>query len=301
MRLEGSDSDTESKGASIMGALDGRVAVVTGGTSGIGARTALLFAEEGARLVLGGRREEEGQAIVSELGKDAAFVRTDVSVESDVKALIAFACERHGRLDCLVNNAGEGGTPGGIVNVDLGPLKHMLAVHVGGAVAGMKYAAPVMVGQRSGSIINVASIGGHIAGWTFLDYSAAKAAIIHLTRCVAAELGEHGVRVNCISPGPIMTGIFAKGAGMDPAQADSSADDLESVFLERLELYQPIRRAGRPADVAPVVLWLASDASSFVTGQDIAVDGGISAGRPPSASAADFTAIGKQLLGSAGA
>jgi NAD(P)-dependent dehydrogenase (short-subunit alcohol dehydrogenase family) len=279
-----------------MGLLDGKVAIVTGGTSGIGARTAALFAGEGAQLVISGRRAEQAAAIARSLGPGSSFLRADVTVEADVEALISFTVERHGRIDCLINNAGEGGTPGGIATLNLSRLERTLAVHVGGAVAGMKYAAPVMVAQGSGSIINVASIGGHVAGWTFLDYSAAKAAVIHLTRCVAAELGEHGVRVNCISPGPILTGIFAKGAGIDPAQADRQAGELEPVFIERLEMYQPIRRAGRPGDVAPVALWLASDASSFVTGQDVAVDGGITAGRPPRASAADFAAIGEVLL-----
>jgi NAD(P)-dependent dehydrogenase (short-subunit alcohol dehydrogenase family) len=245
--------------------------------------------------VISGRRRDAGEAAARALGAHASFVRADVSVEADVAALIASAVERHGRLDCLVNNAGEGGAPGGIAGLDLEQLGRTIGVHVDGAAAGMKHAAPVMVAQGSGSIINVASIGGHVAGWTFLDYSAAKAAVIHLTRCVAAELGGHGVRVNCISPGPILTGIFAKGAGIDRAHADRSAADLEPVFTERLEMYQPIRRAGRPEDVAPVALWLASDAASFVSGQDIAVDGGITAGRPPAASAADFDAIGRQL------
>ena len=284
-----------------MGVLDGKVAVITGGTSGIGARTAELFACEGARVVIAGRRVAEGEAQAAKLGPKAEFVCADVSAEADVKALITGTAGRHGRLDCLVNCAGVGGTPGGIAALDLDRLQSTLAIHLAGTAAGMKYAAPVMAAQRSGSIINIASIGGHIAGWTFLDYSAAKAAVIQLTRCVAAELGQCGVRVNSISPGPILTGIFGKGAGLDPARADLDAARLEPVFRARLEPYQPIGRAGTPADVAAAALWLASDASSFVTGQDLAVDGGILAGRPPAASAADFTAIAQALLPSASA
>jgi NAD(P)-dependent dehydrogenase (short-subunit alcohol dehydrogenase family) len=279
-----------------MGVLEGKVAIVTGGTSGIGARTARLFKDEGARVLIAGRRVDEGEAMARALGRDTSFVRADVTVEADVEELVAAAVERHGRLDVLVNNAGEGGTSGGIATVDLDRLNRTLAVHIGGVIAGMKHAAPVMVAQETGSIINVASIGGQVAGWTFLDYSAAKAAVIHLTRCVAAELGQHGVRVNCVSPGPILTGIFAKGAGIDPARADRDAGELEPVFLQRLEMYQPLRRAGQPEDVALVALWLASDAAGFVTGQNLAVDGGITAGRPPAASAADFAAIADVVL-----
>jgi NAD(P)-dependent dehydrogenase (short-subunit alcohol dehydrogenase family) len=278
-----------------VGALDGKVAIITGGTSGIGARTAALFVGEGARVIIAGRRVQQGQAVAASLGPGASFVRADVTVEADIARLMRLAVDGHGRLDCLVNNAGAGGTPGGIASLDLDRLERTLALHVGGAVAGMKQAAPVMIAQGSGSIINVASIGGVLAGWTFLDYSAAKAAVIQLTRCAAAELGGYGVRVNCISPGPVLTGLFGKGAGLDPDQADRRADDLEPAFIERLELYQPIRHAGRPDDIAPVALWLASDASSFVTGQNLVVDGGITAGRPPAASAADFAAIGSAL------
>src|SRR5262249_17762313 len=159
-----------------MGTLDGKVAIITGGTSGVGARTAELFSAEGARVVISGRRTQEGETVVQSLGREASFKRTDVTVAADVEALVAFAAGRCGRLDCLFNNAGEGGTPGGIATLDLERLNHTIAVHVGGAVAGMKHAAPVMVAQGSGSIINIASIGGHAAGWAFPPHSAPKAA-----------------------------------------------------------------------------------------------------------------------------
>ena len=279
-----------------MGVLDGRVGVIVGGTSGIGAATAHLFAEEGATTVIAGRREEKGQKLAAELGPDACFVRTDATVEADVAGLMTETARRFGRIDCLVNSAGGGGTPGGIGAVDLSQLRRIWAVHVEGVVAAMKHAAPVMAGHASGSIINIASIGGELAGWTFLDYSTAKAAVIQLTRTVAVELADRGVRVNSISPGPILTGIFGKGAGIDPEEADRTAAVLEPVFKDRLEPWQAIRRVGLPDDVAGVALWLASDTSQFVTGQNVNVDGGITAGRPTSVSAADRAAMGKVLL-----
>lgn len=284
-----------------MGLVDGKVAVITGGTSGIGAATARLFAAEGATVVLTGRRENAGELLAAELsllaaeGTTAEFVRADVSAEADVQGLIGQVVDRFGRLDCLVNNAGVGGTPGGVADVDMDRFWSTLAVNLGGVVLGIKHAAPVMTRQGSGSIINVASIGGQIAGWSMMDYSAAKAAVIHLTRWAASELGEHGVRVNSVSPGPVVTGLFGKGAGLGAAEADQTAAALKPVFAERLASWQPIRRAGVSADVAPALVWLASDASAFVTGQDLAVDGGITAGRPASVSAADRAAIAQAI------
>src|SRR5215472_17300578 len=195
-----------------MGAMERKVAVITGSTSGIGARTAELFVAEGARVVIAGRREEKGRQLARALGEAASFIRTDVSRELDVEAMIAHAVKTFGRLDCLMNNAGIGSGYQEIANVDLKQFDEVIAVHVRGALAGMKYAVPTMAKQKSGSIINVASVNGARAGLGGHYYSAAKAALIHLTRCDAVELGEKGIRVNSISPGPIATGGFGKSA-----------------------------------------------------------------------------------------
>lgn len=274
-----------------MGSLDGKIAIITGATSGIGARTAELFAAEAAEVVIAGRRKDEGEALAERLG--GSFVRTDVAIESDVEALIAHAVERYGRLDVLVNSAGDPGPGGSIAEVDLATFEQTFAVHLGGVLTGMKYAARVMLQQGSGSIINIASTSGRLAGWSGLGYSAAKAAVIHLTRTAAVELGEKGIRVNSISPGPILTGIFAKGAGMDPAEADRTATRLAGAFAAALENYQPIRRPGTPDDVAQAALWLAGDTSAFVNGHDLIIDGGISAGRPASVALAERAGLAR--------
>jgi NAD(P)-dependent dehydrogenase (short-subunit alcohol dehydrogenase family) len=268
-----------------MGALDGKVAIVTGATSGIGAEIARLFAAEGANVVIAARRREPGEELARDIG--GFFHATDVTLEPEIAALVAGTVERFGGLDVLVNNAGAAGRLGTIAEIDTDRFWETYRLHVGGVLLGMKHAAPVMIEHRAGSIVNVASINARQGGWAGLDYSSAKAAVLQLTRSAAIELGAHGVRVNSISPGPILTGIFGKGAGMDPAAADASASALEPAFLDALENYQPIRRAGSAELVAPAALWLASDGSSFVTGQDIAIDGGITAGRPASVGAAE--------------
>ncbi len=259
-----------------MGVLDGKIAIITGATSGIGERAAELFVEEGATVVLSGRRAELGQGIAARLGQNAHFVQADMAAEADIEALVRSTKERFGRIDVLFNNAGHGLPPFRIAEADIATWDLMMAVHVRAVVIAMKAVAPVMIAQGSGSIITTASVAGYRAGGSSHAYSTAKAAVLHLTRSVAAELGEHNIRVNSVSPGAIVTGIFGKGIGLDPGVADREVATLEARFAKS----QPIPRAGLPDDIARAALFLASDASSFVNGADIVVDGGAISGRP---------------------
>ncbi|HYL65256.1 MAG TPA: glucose 1-dehydrogenase [Candidatus Methylomirabilis sp.] len=260
--------------------LEGKVAVVTGGTSGIGACTAEVFVANGAKVVIAGRRQGRGKKLAEKLGDAASFKPTDVSVEADVKAMIGHAVDRFGRLDCLVNNAGRGSQFAAIADVDLEQFDAVIAVSLRGVLAGMKYAARIMAVQGTGSIINVASVNGVRAGLGGHYYSAAKAASIHLTRCAAMELGEKGIRVNSISPGMVATGGFGKYMDMQPDEADEHPEYAEAAITSVLPRWQPLQYAGRVDDIAQAALFLASDASRFVTGHNLVVDGGISAGWP---------------------
>jgi NAD(P)-dependent dehydrogenase (short-subunit alcohol dehydrogenase family) len=251
-----------------MGALDGKVAIVTGATSGIGEGVAKAFVSEGAKVVIAARREEEGRALEKELG--VRFVRTDVAKEADVKGMIDKTVEWFGRLDCLVNNAGVPAPMVSITEVDVATIDQVLAINVKGVVLGIKHAAPVMLAQRSGSIINIGSMAGHRGGVSGHIYTASKGAVSALTRSAAAELGEKGVRVNTISPGAIVTGIFGKNAGVEGSKADRVA----GVVKEGFATVQPIPRAGMPDDIAQAAVFLAGDGSGFINGQDIVVDGG---------------------------
>jgi NAD(P)-dependent dehydrogenase (short-subunit alcohol dehydrogenase family) len=271
-----------------MGVLEGKVAVISGGTSGIGEQTAELFVAEGARVVIGGRRQERGRQLASRLGEAAIFVRADVSVEADVKAMINETVTRFGRIDCLVNNAGVPTQRAGIADLDLDAFDTAMAIHLRGTVATIKHAVPVMIRQPSGSIINTASINGVRAGLGGIDYCVAKAGVIHLTRCAAVELGEKGIRVNCISPGPVATGIFAKGAGLDPDAADLTAEAAKAAFAEILPRWQPLSRMGSAADIAQAALFLASEAARLINGHNLVIDGGISAGWPAAAARDDL-------------
>ena len=260
-----------------LGKLDGKITIVTGATSGIGKRTAEIFAEEGARVVLAGRRADIGQSVADAIGKQARFVKTDVTDEDAFRALIQQTVDWHGRLDCLFNNAGGPAPRGGVEGMDIDAVNAAFVSLFTSVLIGMKHAAPIMKKQGSGSIINNGSVAAYQGGLSSSTvYSAAKAATLHFTRCVALELGEVGIRVNSISPGAIVTGIFAKAAGLDDTEADQKSDMMEQIF----ETAQPIPRAGQPDDIARAAVFLASDDSTFINGADLVIDGGKICGQP---------------------
>jgi NAD(P)-dependent dehydrogenase (short-subunit alcohol dehydrogenase family) len=189
--------------------------------------------------------------------------------------MIAHTVNKFGRLDCLINNAGIPGLGGPIANIPTEEFDMVIAVLLRGVFLGIKHAAPIMCQQRSGSIISTASIAGIRTGFGSHVYSAAKAAVIQLTKSTARELGESNVRVNCICPGGIANPIHGISLGLATQVADQTIEPMKMV----LETVQPIPRAGVPADIAQAALWLASDESSFVTGHELVVDGGITLGR----------------------
>ena len=257
--------------------LEDKVCIITGATSGIGRRTAEIFAAEGAKLVIAGRREAEGAAVAESIGAACDFVRTDVTVEAQMQALIDFTLRKHGRIDCLFNNAGGPAPVGGIETIPVEGFDAAMAVLVRSVMLGMKHVAPVMLKQHSGSIINNGSVAAHRAGYSSsLIYGAAKAAVVHLTRCVAMQLGEAGVRANSISPGGIATGIFGKALGLPTDKAEQSAEAVKAGLAKM----QPIPRAGLSEDIACAAVFLASDEAGFVNGHDLVVDGGLIGGRP---------------------
>lgn len=273
-----------------MGRLDGKVAVITGATSGIGWRTAEVFVAEGARIVVAGRRMAEGEALAAQLGSSCVFKQTDVTDEAQVKALIDAALDTFGRLDCLFNNAGGPAQTGGIEGLEVDRFDAAMATLVRSVMLGMKHAAPAMKKQGAGSIINNGSIAGRLAGFSSsLVYGAAKAAVNHLTKCVAMELGESGIRVNSISPGAIATGIFGKALGLTTEAAEKTAATMREIY----KTAQPIPRAGIPDDIAQAAVFLASDESTFINGHDLVVDGGITGGRNWTAQQQGYVALRK--------
>ncbi len=256
------------------GRLEGKVAVITGGASGIGLGAVELFVAEGARVVAADLQDEKGAMLEKRFPDTVRYAHCDVTVEADIAKAIALAESAFGGLDILFNNAGHGGTTTGVADMDAAGWDHTFALLVRGPALGMKYAAPLMAKRGGGSIINTASIAGLQAGFGPLAYSTAKCGVIHMSRCAAAELSPQKIRVNAICPGLIATSIFGASMGLPRDVADQMAARVEEIGAK----VQPIPKAGMPEDIARAALYLASDDSVFVTGTHIVVDGGITIG-----------------------
>jgi NAD(P)-dependent dehydrogenase (short-subunit alcohol dehydrogenase family) len=243
--------------------VSGKVVLITGALTGIGRATAFAFANEGAKVVVSGRKDTEGSALVDELrarGTEAEFIKADVRYEADVQALIDGTVRRFGRLDIAVNNAGTEGLPGSIVDQTEETYKATFDTNVLGTLLSLKHELKIMLAQGSGSIINMSSTFGKRAAVGASVYAASKHAVEGLTKAAALEGATSGVRVNAIAPGPIETGLLNRFAGSKEAMYSRSKG-------------VPMKRIGQPDEVAQAIVFLGSYKSPFLSGQILAVDG----------------------------
>lgn len=259
-----------------MGRLAGKVAVITGGASGIGRASVERFVAEGARVLVGDIDEAGGAELERTLGGQAAFQRCDVTSEADIRALIDEAPRRFGQLDILFNNAGAGGSRETLAEMSGEAWDYSMALLLRSVALGMRYAIPHMKARGRGAIVNTASIAGMQAGAGPIAYSVAKAGVIHLTRLAAAELGRDNIRVNAICPGLILTNIFTPSELVPPGLAEVIKRDMRQSAPNA----QPLPKAGAPEDIASAAVFFASDEAAFVTGVHMLVDGGMFTGPP---------------------
>jgi NAD(P)-dependent dehydrogenase (short-subunit alcohol dehydrogenase family) len=249
-----------------MATFTGKVALITGGTSGIGRATAVAFAREGARVVVAGRRPEEGAEtvrLIKQAGGDGLFVRADVSRDADVRAVVEQTLKQFGRLDVALNNAGIEQTPEPLTQTTEDSYDKIIDINVKGVWLSLKYEIPAMLRTGGGAIVNTSSVGGLIGMANVPVYIASKHAVIGLTKAVALEYAKQGIRVNAVAPGGVETAMFDRFLTVVPREAMMNM--------------HPIGRAGQPEEIAAGVVWLCSPAASFVTGQTLALDGGFTA------------------------
>ena len=249
--------------------LNAPTVLVTGALTGIGRATALVFAQEGARVVVSGRHNDEGQKLAAELrklGTEAEFVRTDVRHEEEVKDLVDKIIARFGRLDIAVNNAGTVGNPGSAADVTIEAYQSIFDTNVLGVLLCMKYEIRAMLQQGKGSIVNISSAYGKVGGPTAAVYVGSKHAVEGITKSAAIELAGTGVRVNIVGPGPVETRMFNHFAQTEENKAS---------FLEAMI---PNKRIGTPEEIANAIVFISSDKASYIIGASLAVDGGMLAG-----------------------
>ncbi len=257
--------------------LAGKVAIVTGGASGLGAGLARRFAAEGASVLIADVDTDSGEALAAELGGDALFVRADVSDVGQVSGLVGTAVERFGGLHVMVNNAGVSGTMHrSFLDDDLADFDQVMRINVRAVMAGTRDAARHMAEHGGGSIINLTSIGGIQAGGGVMTYRASKAAVIQFTKCAAIELAHYEIRVNAIAPGNIRTAIVRKSAAGEDLER---LEQFEAKIREQMRNDRPLKREGTVEDVAEAALYFATDRSRYVTGTVLPVDGGTVAGK----------------------
>ncbi|MFA5939530.1 MAG: SDR family oxidoreductase [Sinimarinibacterium sp.] len=258
--------------------LAGKVAIVTGGASGIGRATAELFVAEGAKVVIADVDDAQGEALAARLGASALFKRTDVSSKDEVQALVDFAVARFGGLHIMFNNAGiSGAQHARFLDDPLEDFQKVVGINLFGVMAGSQSAARHMAKHGGGVILNNASIAGLLPGQALMTYRATKAAVIMLSKSLAIDFAEYGIRVNCLAPGHIRTPLTSFAP---PGISADVAERVKQAVGAAFDVNQPLKRTGRPEDVAQVALFMVSERSAQMTGVILPVDGGITAGDP---------------------
>lgn len=262
----------------LSGELKDKVAIITGGASGIGKATVERFVAEGVNVVIADVNAEVGEAMAAELGDSAVFKVTDVSDGDAVQALVDYAIDTFGGLDIMFNNAGISGAQyPRLLDDDLADFEKVIGINLFGVMRGTQAAARYMRDHGGGIILNTASIAGVLPGQALMSYRTSKAAVIHFTKCSAIDLAEYNIRVNCLVPGHIRTPLTSFSI---PGMSDEQMQKVREALAPVWDSNQPLKRHGSPEDVANAALFLCSDKSAQITGTTMPIDGGITAGDP---------------------